>query len=191
MESRKKKRRWWLIVCLSPKNGKPRAVLLLRPFFSLLCLFWTLSKNIRNRPEGLRRVTRRRHTHRERKGKKKKIPPKTPAPEWRPPPFFRPTIARGAIDRFSSATQRAGEKDPGADRTGAYVGASLLYTHSISLAMHSLCQLIFSLSLYFFFFLSNWCSSHTDLFKSTWLAPLCKLGNLTLFFCLSDCKGPK
>lgn len=135
MESRKKKRRWWLIVCLSPKNGKPRAVLLLRPFFSLLCLFWTLSKKYKKPTRGTEEGDAE-TTHTEKgKRKKKKIPPKTPAPEWRPPPFFSADDRARRNWPFFERDSKGRRKDPGADRTGAYVGASLLYTHSISLCI--------------------------------------------------------
>jgi hypothetical protein len=130
MESRKKKRRWWLIVCLSPKNGKPRAVLLLRPFFSLLCLFWTLSKKYkkptRGTEEGDAETT---HTEKGKRKKKKKFRRKLRRRNGAPLLFFRPTIARGAIDRFSSATQRAGGKI--LVQTGpAPMSARLSYTHT-------------------------------------------------------------
>jgi hypothetical protein len=62
----------------------PAAAAVFLPVVSFLDIVKKYKKPTRGTEEGDAETT---HTEKG-KRKKKKIPPKTPAPEWRPPPFF-------------------------------------------------------------------------------------------------------
>lgn len=147
MESRKKKRRWWLIVCLSPKNGKPRAVLLLRPFFSLLCLFWTLSKKYKKPTRGTEEGDAE-TTHTEKgKRKKKKNSAENSGAGMAPPSFFFGRRSRAAQLTVFRARLK-GPEERSWCRPDRRLCRRVSLIHTQHFPMHSLCQLIFSLSPY-------------------------------------------
>ncbi len=128
-----------MIVCLSPKNGKPRAVLLLRPFFSLLSKKY--KKPTRGTEEGDAETT-----HTEKGKEKKKNSAENSGAGMAPPSFFFGRRSRAAQLTVFRARLK-GPEERSWCRPDRRLCRRVSLIHTQHFPMHSLCQLIFSLSL--------------------------------------------